>query len=54
MTISVYAKNSVPDLSYVEANSTMVRLDLKISNLNLGKSAQLYLQGRDSIRLFFE
>ncbi|NXE59181.1 CHRD1 protein, partial [Calcarius ornatus] len=50
VTVSVYAKNSVPDLSYVEANSTMVRLCLKFS---LGKSAQLYLQGRDSIKLSY-
>lgn len=54
MTVSVYAKNSVPDLSYVEANSTMVSLYLKFSNFNLGKSAYFYLQGRDNTRLFFE
>ncbi|KAF4793249.1 Cysteine and histidine-rich domain-containing protein 1 [Turdus rufiventris] len=28
VTISVYAKNSVPDLSYVEANSTMVNIHI--------------------------
>ncbi|XP_032534964.1 cysteine and histidine-rich domain-containing protein 1 [Chiroxiphia lanceolata] len=28
VTISVYAKNSVPDLSYVEANSTMVNMHI--------------------------
>uniref|UniRef100_A0A8B9PBC5 Cysteine and histidine-rich domain-containing protein 1 n=1 Tax=Apteryx owenii TaxID=8824 RepID=A0A8B9PBC5_APTOW len=34
VTISVYAKNSVPDLSYVEANSTMV-IDVKRSYVNM-------------------
>ncbi|KAF2982434.1 hypothetical protein EK904_014888 [Melospiza melodia maxima] len=28
VTVSVYAKNSVPDLSYVEANSTMVNIHI--------------------------
>lgn len=35
MTVSIYAKNSVPDLSYVEANSTVVSVCLKMPFLTL-------------------